>query len=166
MSTSHCDETERRQKEVCEARPSRQVADALVCPRPRKAEDVCPGSMVTRASACSRAIAWYSASRRESQSCSRASFHAVPRETLSPSSRIFSSVSLSWICRAAISKRWPWRTSHRTSCKASVRIEFGELMLGIEAHVVVDHVQQGRSIDHIARLSLSVEVALAAQIRR
>src|SRR5947208_15610439 len=31
-------------------------------------------------------------------------------------------------------------------------------MLGIEGQVVVDHVQQGRSIDHIARHGLSVEV--------
>ena len=80
------------------------------------------GSTVTSASACSRVTARYSASRSVSQSCSRAIRHAVPRDARSPSNRILSSVTRSWVRNASFSVRTPRRTSRSSICSASDRI--------------------------------------------
>ena len=83
------------------------------------------GSTVTKASACRLVIAKYSASRRLSQSCSRAMFQAVLRETRSPSKRILVSVIRSCAFNASRSLRFPLRTSRSNNCSASLLIEFG-----------------------------------------
>jgi hypothetical protein len=46
----------------------------------------------------------------------------------------------------------------------SDRVRRDELMVGIEAQVVIHHVQQGRSIDHIAGHGPSVEVPIPRRI--
>ena len=51
--------------------------------------------------------------------------HATPRDTRSPRSRIFSSVTRSCTCSAARSVRSPRQTSRNSSCNASDRMVFG-----------------------------------------